>query len=373
LEIITGGTLFVFFCVLDFSTDLCPIAADDVVISIGGPNKSGEAVMNLVKRRQFIGMLGGAAAIWPLKVRAQQPAMPVVGFLNGTLPDPLLQRAASFRQGLTETGFVDRKNVAIVFRWAEFQDYQLPKLAADLVGQQVAVIAATGSTAAALAAKRATSTIPIVFEMGGDPITAGLVDNLERPGGNLTGVSLNVGALGRDQLALVRDLIPKAATVAVFVNPGNPNSGTQARIEAAARAIGMRTLVLNVSQESGFDQPFAALMQQHADALIVGNDPFFLEWRAKIIALAERYAVPTIYSSRAYVAAGGLVSYGVSITEGYAQVGVYVGRILKGEKPADLPVVNTIKFKLAINMTTARVLGLDVPQAVMARADEVIQ
>jgi putative ABC transport system substrate-binding protein len=334
--------------------------------------------MRRVKRRELITMLGGAAAAWPIatwptRARAQQAPLPVVGFLNSTLPDPLLQRAASFRQGLTEAGFIDRKNVSIVFRWAEFQDYQLPRLAADLVHQQVAVIAATGSTATALTAKRTTSTIPIVFEIGGDPITSGLVDNLEHPGGNLTGVSLNAGALGRDQLGLVRDLIPKATTVAVFVNPGNPNSGTQARIEAAARAIGMRTLVLNVSQESGFDQPFATLVQEHADVLIVGNDPFFLEWRAKIIALAGHYAVPTIYSSRPYVAAGGLISYGVSITEGYAQVGVYVGRILKGEKPADLPVVNTIKFKLAINMTTARVLGLEIPPAVLARADEVIQ
>ncbi len=326
-----------------------------------------------MRRRQFITLIGGAAAAWPLSVRAQQPVVPVVGFLNGTSPDPILERAAAFRQGLSDVGFIDRKNVSIVFRWAEFQEYQLPKLAADLVRQQVAVIAATGSTASALVAKRTTSTIPIVFEIGGDPITSGLVDNLDRPGGNLTGVSLNAAALGQNQLKLVRDLIPKAATIAVFVNPNNPNSGTQARIEAAARAIGMRTLVLNVNQDSGFDQPFANLVQQHADALLVGNDPFFLEWRAKIIALAEHYAVPTIYSSRAYVAAGGLMSYGVSITEGYRQVGTYVGRILKGDKPADLPVVNSIKFKSVINLTTARTLNIDVPPDVLARADEMIQ
>src|ERR1700681_3721281 len=311
-----------------------------------------------MRRRQFITLLGGAAAAWPLAARAQQPAMPIVGFLNGTSPDPTLQRAAAFRQGLGDAGYFERKNVAIEFRWADFQEYQLPRLAADLVRQPVAVIAATGSTAAALAAKGATSTIPIVFEIGGDPITAGLVDDLNRPGGNLTGVSLNAAALGQNQLKLVRDLIPKAATIAVFVNPNNPNSGTQARIEAAARAIGMRTLVLNVSRESGFDQPFGALVQQRADALLVGNDPFFLECRNKIINLAERDAVPTIYSSRAYVAAGGLISYGISITEGYHQVGVYVGRILKGTKPADLPVVNSIKFKQAINITTARALNL---------------
>jgi putative ABC transport system substrate-binding protein len=328
---------------------------------------------SIMRRRQFITLLGGAAAAWPLAARAQRPAMPVIGFLNNSSPDPILQRAASFRQGLTDQGFVDRQNVSIVFRWAEFQDYQLPKLAADLVRQQVAVIAATGSTASALAAKRASSTIPIVFEMGGDPITAGLVDELNQPGGNLTGVSMNAAALGQSQLSLVRELIPKAATVAVFVNPGNPNSGTQARIEAAARAIGMRTLVLNVSRENGFDQPFETLLQQHADALVVGNDPFFLEWRAKIISLAELHAVPTIYSSRVYVAAGGLMSYGISITEGYRQVGTYVGRILKGEKPADLPIVNSIKFRSAINMTTARTLNLDVPPGVLSHVDEVIQ
>jgi putative ABC transport system substrate-binding protein len=325
-----------------------------------------------MRRREFITLVGGAAA-WPLTAGAQQPAMPVIGFLNSTSPDPSLQRAAAFRQGLTDVGYIDRQNVAIVFRWAEFQDYQLPKLAADLVRQPVAVIAATGSTASALAAKGATSTIPIVFEIGGDPITAGLVDDLNRPGGNLTGISLNAAALVQNQLNLVRELIPKAATVAVFVNPNNPNSGTQARIEAAARALGMRTVVLNVSRESGFDQPFATLVRQRADALLIGNDPFFLEWRAKIITLAEHHAVPTIYSSRAYVAAGGLMSYGISITEGYHQVGVYVGRILKGDKPADLPVVNSIKFKSVINVTTARTLNLDIPPAVLTRADEVIQ
>ena len=326
-----------------------------------------------MRRRELITLLGGAAVAWPLAARAQRPAMPVIGFLNSTSPDPSRQRAAAFRQGLNDVGYVDRQNVAIVFRWAEFQDYQLPRLAADLVRQQVAVIAATGSTASALAAKQATSTIPIVFEIGGDPVTAGLLDNLDQPGGNLTGVSLNAAALGQNQLNLVRELIPKASTIAVFVNPSNPNSGTQARIEAAARTIGMRTLVLKVSRESGFDQPFGTLVQQRADALLVGNDPFFLEWRNKIISLAELHAVPTIYSSRAYVSAGGLMSYGISTIEGYHQVGVYVGRILKGDKAADLPVVNSIKFKLAINITTARALGLTVPAALLTRADEVIE
>jgi putative tryptophan/tyrosine transport system substrate-binding protein len=326
-----------------------------------------------MRRREFMTALGGAAAAWPLGLRAQQPSMPIVGFLNGSSPDPLLGRAAAFREGLSEVGFVDRNTVSIIFRWAEYQEYQLPKLAADLVHQHVAVIAATGSTAAALAAKRTTSTIPIVFEVGGDPITSGLVDNLDRPGGNLTGVTTNAAAVGQNQLTLVRDLIPQAATVAVFVNPANPTSGGQGRIDTAARAVGMRTLVLNVSPESGFDEAFAKLAQQHVDALLVGNDPFFLEWRAKIISLAEHYAIPTLYSSRIYPASGGLVSYGGSITDNYQQVGNYVGRILKGDKPGDLPVVTSAKLKLVINQITARALNLNIPPAVLARADEVIQ
>jgi putative ABC transport system substrate-binding protein len=325
-----------------------------------------------MKRRDFLTALGGAAAAWPIRLRAQQLETPVVGFLNGSSPDPLLGRAAAFRQGLSEVGFIDRKNLSVIFRWAEYQEYQLPRLAADLVRQHVAVIAATGSTATALAAKRTTSVIPIVFEIGGDPITSGLVDNLDRPGGNLTGVTINAASVGQNQLSLVRELIPKAATVAVFVNPGNPNSGAQARIDAAARTIGMRTLVLNVSPESGFERAFATLTQQRTDALLVGNDPFFIEWRAKIISLAEHYAIPTIYSSRIYAASGGLVSYGGSTTESYQQVGNYVGRILKGEKPGDLPVVTSIKLRLVVNQITARVLNLNIPPMVLTRADEVI-
>ena len=325
-----------------------------------------------MRRREFLALLGGSAFAWPPVARAQG-STPVIGFLNGTSPDPTLQRAAAFRAGLSEVGFVDRKNVAIEFRWGNFQDYQLPRLAADLVRQGVSVIAASGSTATALAAKRATATIPIVFEIGGDPVAAGLVDKLEQPSGNLTGLSLNAASLGQNQLNLVRELVPKATTVAIFVNPANPNSGTRAGFEATARAAGLRTLILNVNGESGIDQPFATLAEQHADALLVGNDPFFLEWRSKIIALAERYGVPTLYSSRAYAAAGGLISYGVSITEGYHQVGVYAGRLLKGEKPVDLPVVYSTTFKLAINLTTAHTLNLDIPPAVLARADEVMQ
>src|SRR5215468_4590772 len=327
-----------------------------------------------VGRRKFISLLGSAAAAWPLAARAQQPAMPVIGFLNNTSPDPTLQRVAAFRQGLNQLGYVGGRNVAIEFRWAENQSYRVQSLAADLVRRQVAVIAATGGTNAALAAKHATSTIPIVFEIGGDPVASGLVEDLNGSRGNVTGVSLNVDTLAQSQLELLRKFIPKVAVVAMFVNPDNPNRAVQqARVEAAARALGMETLVLYVNRETGFDQPFMTLMQRRADALLVSNDSFFLEWRREIIALAALHAVPTIYASRAYAADGGLMSYGASIIEGYHQVGVYVGRILKGEKPVDLPIVNSFKFKLAINITTARTLGLDLSPSLLASADEVIQ
>lgn len=325
-----------------------------------------------VGRREFISLLGGAVAAWPLAARAQ--AVPVIGFLNSTSPDPTLQRVAAFRQGLNQLGYVGGQNVAIEFRWAENQSYRLQSLAADLVRRRVAVIAATGGTSAALAAKHATSTIPIVFEIGGDPMAAGLIADLNGSRGNVTGISLNIVALAQSQLELLRSFIPKASLVAMFVNPDNPNSGAQqARVEAAARALGMQTLVLYVNKETGFDQPFSSLVQRRAHALLVSSDSFFLEWRREIVALAALHSVPTMYPLRAYAADGGLMSYGVSIIEGYHQVGVYVGRILKGEKPTDLPIVNAIKFKLAINVTTARTLGLDLPTSLLASADEVIQ
>jgi putative ABC transport system substrate-binding protein len=325
-----------------------------------------------VKRRDFLTLLGGAAATSPLRARAQA-TNPVIGFLNSTSPDPSLQRVAAIRRGLREAGYEQPRNLAIEFRWAGYQSFELPRLAAELVRSQVAVIAATGSTASALAAKRATSTIPIVFEIGGDPVAAGLVESLSGSAGNLTGISLNVTALAQAQMQVLRELIPKASLLAVFVDTDNPNPGAQSRVEAAARSAGLQTLALNVSRESGFDEPFMRLAQQHADALLVGNDPFFLEWRQKIIALAEYHAVPTIYASRAFAAAGGLMSCGASIVDGYHQVGVYAGRILKGEKPGDLPVVSSNKFKLAINLTTARTLGLEPPPALLSRADEIIE
>jgi putative ABC transport system substrate-binding protein len=326
-----------------------------------------------IGRRRFIAGLGGSALAWPLVARAQQSASPVVGFLSSTSPDQPLRRVAAFRQGLSDAGFVERRNVAIEFRWAENQAYQLPRLAADLVRRQVAVIATAGGTVSALAAKQATPAIPIVFEIGGDPVASGLVDNIARPSGNVTGVSMNAPAVGARQLDLLRELVPKASLIAVLSNPSNPNSGTQARVEAAARIAGMKTLILNVTNENGFDAPFMTLVQQRADALVVGNDPFFINWREKIIALAARYAVPTIYGFRDYAVAGGLMTYGPNVADAYRQVGVYVGRILGGEKPADLPVLLSNKFELAINVTTARTLGFSVPPSLLARADAVIE
>jgi putative ABC transport system substrate-binding protein len=326
-----------------------------------------------IGRRKFIAGLGGSALARPFVARAQQPAPPLIGFLSSTSPDPPLRRVAAFRQGLGEVGYPERGDVVIDFRWAENQAYQLPRMAVELVRRQVAVIATAGGTVAARAAKQATSTIPIVFEIGGDPIAADLVDQLNRPGGNLTGVSMNAPAVGATQLDLLRELVPKASLVAVLSNPNNPNSGTQARVEAAARIAGMNTLVVNVTNENGFDAPFITLVQQHADALVVGNDPFFINWREKIIALAARYAVPTIYGFRDYAVAGGLMTYGPLVPDAYRQVGVYVGRILKGEKPADLPVVLSTKFELVINITTARTLGFNVPPSLLTRATEVIE
>jgi len=339
------------------------------------PTGNGGQMTITIGRRKFVAGLGGSAVAWPFAVCAQQPAIPVIGFLSSTSPDQPLRRVAAFRQGLSELGYDERerRNVGIEFRWAENQPYQLPRMVADLVRRQVAVIATTGGTAAALAAKQATSTIPIVFEVGGDPTISGLVDRLNRPSGNATGVSLNAAAVGPKQLDLLREFIPKAALVAVLVNSNNPNSGTLARVEAAAGAAGIKTLVLNVSNENGFDAPFMTLIRERADALVVSNDPFLINWREKIIALAARHGVPTIYGFRDYAVAGGLMSYGPVVSDAYRQVGVYVGRILKGEKPADLPVMLSTKFELVINITTARTLGFNVPPSLFARADAVIE
>src|SRR5262245_3067108 len=327
----------------------------------------------MILRRNFIIALGGATLGAPLVARAQTPAMPVIGFLNSTAPDIFLRRASAFRQGLGELGFIERRNVAIEYRWGENQPARLPPLASDLVHRHVDVIVASGGAISARTAKRATSTIPIVFEIGGDPITAGLVDNLRHPDGNITGISLNAVALVPRQLELLRELKPSVRTLAVLVNPNNPNSGSRARVETAARAVGLEPMFLNVTNETGFDAPFMALVERHADALLVGNDPFMINWRDKIVALASRFHLPTIFAFSDYVAAGGLISYGANIPDAYRQVGVYAGRILKGEKPADLPVMLVTKFDLVVNITTACALGIELPSALLARADKVVE
>ena len=326
-----------------------------------------------MKRREFIGVLGGAAA-WPVVARAQQSAMPVIGFFDSRPPDGMTERVRAFRQGLKDTEFVEGENVAIESRFAEGQFDRLPELAAELVRRRVAVIPAIG-IAAALAAKAATTTIPVVFGVGEDPVRLGLVASLAQPGANLTGINFLTGELVAKRLELLRELVPAVTRVAVLVNPADAvNAETSVRdVQSAARAIGLQIQVHNAGTSGEIDAAFATIGRERPDALLVGTGPFFTSRRVQLANLASRYAVPAIFHSREITEVGGLMSYGTNILDAYRQVGVYTGRILKGAKPADLPVVQSSKFELVINAQTARMLGLTVPPMLLAHADEVIE
>ena len=327
-----------------------------------------------MRRREFISLIGGAAAVWPFAARAQQPTIPVIGFVNVTSPQSYSRQLSAFLRGLSEAGYVDGRNVRIEYRWAEGRSDLLPAMVADLVQRQVAVIAAT-TTPAALAAKAATKSIPVVFETASNPVRLGLVASLSRPGGNITGVTQTNVEIAPKRLQLLHELIPDAGVIVLLVNPANPGLAETAtkEMQAAARTLGLELHIMNASNERDFDTVFSKLIQLRAGALVIGPDPFFTSQSDQLAALALRHSVPAVYEVREFAVAGGLLSYGADIIESYRLAGNYTGRILKGEKPADLPIQQVNKVEMVINLKTAKALGLNVPNTLIGRADEVIE
>jgi putative ABC transport system substrate-binding protein len=326
-----------------------------------------------MNRRRFIALLGGAAAAWPVAARAQQPTMPVIGFISSSSPGSVRPQVAGFREGLKEAGYVEGQSVAIEYRFAEGQSDRFPAFISDLIRRQVSVLAVTGS-AAARAAMQVTVTIPIVFSSGEDPVAAGLVDSLNQPSRNLTGIYMFAVGLEPKRLGLLHEMVPKAKVIAVLVNSNFSGAETQLKdLQEAAPRLGVRLVVVRANAESDFNSAFSILVQEKAEALLVCASPFFNTRREQLVVLAARHAMPAIYEWRDFAAAGGLMSYGTSLTDAYRQVGVYVGRVLKGAKPADLPVMQSTKFEFVINLSTAKALGIEVPPTLSARADEVIE
>jgi putative tryptophan/tyrosine transport system substrate-binding protein len=327
-----------------------------------------------MRRREFITLLGGTAAAWPLAARAQQPAIPVVGFMSSRSPGDSAHLVAAFRRGLSEGGRTEGQSVAIEYRWAQGQYDRLPALAADLVSRGITLLVAVGGEPSALAAKAAAPTIPLVFTTGGDPVKIGLVTSLNRPGGNATGVSLLTTTPEAKRLGLLHELVPSAAAIGALINPNYQEAEGQSReLQEAARSIGRQLHIVYAKSEGELESAFATLVQERADALLVSADPFFDTRRDQIVAFAAQRRLPAIYQFREYAVAGGLISYGISITDGYRQVGIYAARILNGAKPAELPIQQSIKFEMVINLKTAKALGLDLPPMLLARADEVIE